>query len=193
MRQGQGNGMDEVYQRTTEPIQNSDSCCNLGYLRTHKGILKLLQVILSFVAFILEEIVQNCMHCHALYFFEFVSCSAFLLTFFLLFVLMTSLKSKLNRINWTRVDFFYTLVIGILFLIAAIVFAAKNDGSDLEKTSVAFGFLATIAFFVDLVLHVQQEGLPWKEKEDKPVETKKVEENVKAETQPLNEQGNIPV
>ncbi|XP_048463186.1 CKLF-like MARVEL transmembrane domain-containing protein 6 [Rhincodon typus] len=192
MREGQGNGMEEVYQQTTEPIQNTDSCCDLGYLRTRKGILKLLQVILSFVAFILEEIVQSCMYCHALYFFEFVSCSAFLLTSFLLFVLMTSLKSKLNRIDWLLVDFSYTVVITILFLIAAIVFAAQNDGSGLEKTSVAFGFLATIAFFVDVVLRIKKEGLPGKEREDKPVETKKGSENVKPETEPLNEQANVP-
>ncbi|XP_067868230.1 CKLF-like MARVEL transmembrane domain-containing protein 6 [Heterodontus francisci] len=192
--QGHGNGAtepDEVYKATTEPIQDTGSCCNLTHLCTHRGILKVLEVILSFLAFVLEEVVENCMNCHALYFFEFVSCSAFLLTFFLLIILTTPLKRKVNRVNWTQVDFWYTAVIAIFFFIASIVFAALNDGSGVEKASVAFGFLASIAFTVDIVLHVKEEGLPWTKKEDKPAESKKGSENVKAETEPLNEPGNV--
>ncbi|XP_041040766.1 CKLF-like MARVEL transmembrane domain-containing protein 6 [Carcharodon carcharias] len=196
LRQEHGNGdMDPegVYQTTTEPIHGSHACCNLVYLANPRAKLKVLQVVLSFVAFILEEIVYSCMNCHALYFFEFVSCSAFLLTTFLLIILTTSLRNKLNRISWPTVDFVYTAVIAVFFLIASIVFAALNDGTAVEGASVAFGFLATIAFTLDVVLHYKREGLPWKKKEDKPADSKKVPENVKGETEPLNEPGNPAV
>ncbi|XP_038653817.1 CKLF-like MARVEL transmembrane domain-containing protein 6 [Scyliorhinus canicula] len=197
-QQERGNGgmeseQEEVYRPTTEPLANQDSCCQLGYLKSLRGMLKVAQVILSFVAFILEEVVNSCMSCHALYFFEFVSCSAFLLTTFLLIILATCLQSKLDRINWRLVDFTYTAVISLFFLIASIIFATKNDGSGVEKTSVAFGFMATIAFVLDVLRHLWQEGPPWKEKKDKPAEPNKGTGNVKGETEPLNEPGNLPV
>ncbi|XP_078091633.1 CKLF-like MARVEL transmembrane domain-containing protein 6 [Mustelus asterias] len=184
---------DGVYQSTTEPIHNRGSCLQLGYLKTLRGKLKLLQVILSFVAFILEEVVNSCMNCHALYFFEFVSCSAFLLTTFLLIILITSLKMKLDRINWGTVDFTYTAVISSFFLIASIIFATQNDGSSLERASVTFGFLATIAFIVDVAVHCREEGLPCKKKQEKIAEPNKGTETVKAETEPLNDPETLPV
>ncbi|GCB74677.1 CKLF-like MARVEL transmembrane domain-containing protein 6 [Scyliorhinus torazame] len=197
-QQERGNGGMEseqqgVYRTTTEPLANQDSFCQLDYLKSRQGILKVVQVILSFVAFILEELVNSCVNCHVLYFFEFVSCSAFLLTTFLLIILATCLKSKLDRINWRIVDFTYTAVILFFFMLASIVFATHNDGSGVEKMAVAFGFLASIAFALDVFLHLWQQGLPWKEKKDKPAESNKGTGNVKGETEPLNEPGNPPV
>ncbi|XP_067862443.1 CKLF-like MARVEL transmembrane domain-containing protein 6 [Heptranchias perlo] len=191
--EGQGNGAmssEEVYQKTTEPIEDTGNFCNLKYLITGRGPLKTVQLVLSLVAFVLEEVVENCMNCHALYFFEFVSCSAFFLTLFLLIILATSLKKKVIQINWIQVDLWYTAVIAILFLIASIVFAAKNDGTDVEKASVAFGFLASFAFIIDAALQCKEKGILYTKKDAKPAEPKKDLENVKGETEPLNEQGN---
>uniref|UniRef100_UPI00398F6306 CKLF-like MARVEL transmembrane domain-containing protein 6 n=1 Tax=Pristiophorus japonicus TaxID=55135 RepID=UPI00398F6306 len=194
--EGRGNGAmdsEEVYQTTTEPIKATDSFCNRQYLCSHRGSMKVVQVVLSFMAFFLEELVENCEYCHALYFFEFVSCSAFFLTLLLLVIMATSLKNKVDRVNWKLVDFFYIAVIAILFLIASIVFAAMNAGSSMEKASVVFGFLASFAFIVDVVLYLKEEGVPFIKKETKPTETKSGSENVKGETEPLNEPGNLPV
>jgi len=66
--------------------------------------------VLSFLAVIFEEIVEDCINCHGLYFFEFVSCSAFLLSLLTLCVYCTIAyetfgKDKVNKVvrNFTAV------------------------------------------------------------------------------------------
>uniref|UniRef100_A0A8C9XT84 Uncharacterized protein n=1 Tax=Sander lucioperca TaxID=283035 RepID=A0A8C9XT84_SANLU len=58
--------------------------------------------LLSFVAFILEEVVSSCVSCSALYFFEFVSCTAFLFTLLLLILLSTTLQNRVGITCWPR-------------------------------------------------------------------------------------------
>uniref|UniRef100_A0A4W6G5F8 MARVEL domain-containing protein n=1 Tax=Lates calcarifer TaxID=8187 RepID=A0A4W6G5F8_LATCA len=95
-----------------------------------------LHQLLSFVAFILEEVVSSCISCTALYFFEFVSCTAFLFTLLLLVLLSTTLHTRVGITCWPSLDFYYTAAITLLFFISSIVFAANNNGTDLEKTAV---------------------------------------------------------
>ncbi|XP_072910572.1 CKLF-like MARVEL transmembrane domain-containing protein 6 [Hemitrygon akajei] len=195
-RETPGNGtmeVGQVYERTTEPIQSTGGFCNLAYFSRQRCIAKVLEVVFSFLAFVLEEVVAICNICHALYFFEFVSCSAFFLTLLLLIILGTSLRQKVDRIDWKKVDLFYTAVIAVFFVIASIVFAAKNGGSNLEKAAVAFGFLASFAFIVDAVLYLVEEKWSASRKETGPPETTRSSENVKGETEPLNEPATIPV
>uniref|UniRef100_V9KQW4 CKLF-like MARVEL transmembrane domain-containing protein 4 n=1 Tax=Callorhinchus milii TaxID=7868 RepID=V9KQW4_CALMI len=181
---GDVEALPNVYQATTESLP-ARSWLRTSYLRSRLGLLKLAEVVLSLLAFILEELVQNCLKCNALYFFEFVSCSAFLLTLLLLLMMATSLMDKLDRVNWFKVDFFYTALIALLFLLASIVFAALNDGTGLEKASVAFGFLATIAFIVDTVLQYKERNIFFKQKEADP--QKSGEAAKPPESEPLNE------
>lgn len=56
--------------------------------------------LLSFVAFVMEEVVSNCSHCGPLYFFEFVSCTAFLFTMLLLILLATTLHQRVGINSW---------------------------------------------------------------------------------------------
>ncbi|XP_042202744.1 CKLF-like MARVEL transmembrane domain-containing protein 6 [Callorhinchus milii] len=181
---GDVEALPNVYQATTESLP-AQSWLRTSYLRSRLGLLKLAEVVLSLLAFILEELVQNCLKCNALYFFEFVSCSAFLLTLLLLLMMATSLMDKLDRVNWQKVDFFYTALIALLFLLASIVFAALNDGTGLEQASVAFGFLATIAFIVDTVLQYKERNIFFKQKEADP--QKSGEAAKPPESEPLNE------
>ncbi|XP_055780843.1 CKLF-like MARVEL transmembrane domain-containing protein 6 [Salvelinus fontinalis] len=125
-------------------------------------LIKVVEVLLSFVAFILEEVVTNCMRCSPLYFFEFVSCTAFLFTALLLILLATTLHKRVGISCWPSLDFAYTALMAAFFLIASIVFASDNGGTDLEKAAVAFGFLATVAFLVDAGWFVKTRGLPFK-------------------------------
>ncbi|KAM9353582.1 CKLF-like MARVEL transmembrane domain-containing protein 6 [Symphorus nematophorus] len=161
----------EVYSPTTAPNPKSSwlrvPSDNLD--KTRCGI-KVLEVLLSFVAFILEEVVNSCISCSALYFFEFVSCTAFLFTLLLLILLATTLHTRVGISCWPSLDFGYTLVIAVLFLIASIVFASDNSNTTMERSAVAFGFLATVLFFVDLALFVKSRGFPFK-KEGKPAST----------------------
>ncbi|KPP57921.1 CKLF-like MARVEL transmembrane domain-containing protein 6-like [Scleropages formosus] len=123
-------------------------------------VLKVAEVLLSFVAFILEEVVSNCTSCTPLYVFEFFSCTAFLFTTLLLVLLATTLHQKVGITCWPTLDLCYTLAIGVLFLIASIVFSADNGGSQLEGAAVVFGFLASFAFLVDAGIFVKTSGLP---------------------------------
>ncbi|KAM9852515.1 CKLF-like MARVEL transmembrane domain-containing protein 6 [Aulostomus maculatus] len=152
----------EVYSSTTAP--NPKSSWFLGpseHLGKFRLIIKVLEVVLSFVAFILEEVVNSCISCSALYFFEFVSCTAFLFTLLLLFLLTTTLHKRIGISCWPQLDFLYTGSMAALFLIASCVFASYNSNMDVEKTAVAFGFLATAAFIFDVVLFWKNSGFPF--------------------------------
>ncbi|XP_037532606.1 CKLF-like MARVEL transmembrane domain-containing protein 6 [Nematolebias whitei] len=128
--------------------------------------VKLLEVLLSFVTFVLEETISSCLRCSPLYFFEFVSCSAFLFTGLLLLLLSTCLHEKVGISCWPKVDFVYTALIALLFLISSIVFAAENGGSSKEIISVVFGILSFIMFVADLVFFVRSSGFPFKKEQN---------------------------
>ncbi|XP_077576241.1 CKLF-like MARVEL transmembrane domain-containing protein 6 [Stigmatopora nigra] len=153
---------DEVYSSTTMPEPNA-GCCRVPseYLDKVRFAVKLLEVLLSMMAFILEEVVSVCNYCTALDFFELASCTSFLFTALLLILLSTKLHDKVGIECWSKMDFVYTLIMALLFLIASIVFAARNNDSRLEKSAVAFGFLATLAFAFDLFLFWKTYGLPF--------------------------------
>ncbi|KAG7999599.1 CKLF-like MARVEL transmembrane domain-containing protein 6 [Nibea albiflora] len=91
----------EVYGSTTSP--NPKSSWFIGpseILCKARFVVKVLEVLLSFVAFILEEVVNSCVQCSALYFFEFVSCTAFLFTLLLLVLLSTTLHTRVGITCW---------------------------------------------------------------------------------------------
>ncbi|KAG9476112.1 CKLF-like MARVEL transmembrane domain-containing protein 6 [Eleutherodactylus coqui] len=139
-----------AYGSTTEAISSkSNSYCGSELERKHL-FLKLAQLVLSFVAFICEEIIAQCDSCGGLYFFEFVSCSAFLIAVLMLVVYWTPLKSKISIPQFKKIDFYVTIGVGFFFILASIVFAATMDNSELGKVSVAFGFLASIAFLLEV-------------------------------------------
>ncbi|KAF6726848.1 CKLF-like MARVEL transmembrane domain-containing protein 6 [Oryzias melastigma] len=155
--------MTEVYSTTTAP--NPKNSCFLvpsKLLDWNQFVLKAAEVLLSLVAFVLEELVSSCISCTPLYFFEFVSCTAFLFTALLLILLSTSLHQKVGISCWSKLDFVYTAGISILLLISSIVFAASNTGSNLEKVAVVFGFLALLAFLLDVGYFVKTRGFPFR-------------------------------
>ncbi|KAM3614933.1 uncharacterized protein V6R79_020949 [Siganus canaliculatus] len=155
---------DNVYNNTTAPNPKTPTpwFSIPEILGKNRFVVKVLQVLLSLVAFALEEAVSTCLSCGALYFFEFVSCSAFLFTLLLLILLCTPLHLKVGISCWPTLDFFYSAAIALVFLIASIVFAADNGHSTLEGSAVAFGFLASLAFIADVGLFVRTSGVPWR-------------------------------
>ncbi|CAJ1061233.1 CKLF-like MARVEL transmembrane domain-containing protein 6 [Xyrichtys novacula] len=177
-----------VYSPTTESHPKSSWCLvPSDHLDTSRFGLKVVQVLLSFLAFILEEVVNSCMSCTALYFFEFVSCTAFLFTLLLLILLSTSLHSRVGITCWPKLDFVYTASIGVLFLIASIVFASDNGNTSVERGAVAFGFLASLAFFLDLGWFVKCNGVPFKNAEkQEPSNVSVAPTGASAETDKLN-------
>ncbi|NXP52390.1 CKLF6 protein, partial [Heliornis fulica] len=89
-----------VYNETTEPQAKPPRrlfSCTLQHLRGWRLPTKVLQAILSLLAVICEEMVENCTKCSGLYFFEFISCSAFLLSILILFMYCTEVYEKFGE------------------------------------------------------------------------------------------------
>ncbi|XP_051255366.1 CKLF-like MARVEL transmembrane domain-containing protein 6 [Dicentrarchus labrax] len=153
----------QVYAATTTPNPKSSwFLVPSASLDKSRFVIKVLEVLLSFTAFILEEVVLSCVSCSALYFFEFVSCTAFLFTLLLLILLSTTLHTRVGITCWPSLDFVYTGLIAVLFLIASIVFSSDNGNTTVEKCAVAFGFIATLLFFVDLAMFWRSHGFPFR-------------------------------
>ncbi|KAF4024183.1 hypothetical protein G4228_015713 [Cervus hanglu yarkandensis] len=93
----------EVYRATTEahpgpgrgPRSGLAAYFTLSRLTGFRR-LKLLELVLSLLAFICEEVVSQCTLCGGLYFFEFVSCSAFLLSLLILIVYCTPVYDRVD-------------------------------------------------------------------------------------------------
>ncbi|NWS03562.1 CKLF6 protein, partial [Motacilla alba] len=90
-----------VYNETTEPEAKAPRRrplgCTLQHLWGWRLPVKVVQTIFSFVAVVCEEVVYDCITCSGLYFFEFVSCSAFLLSLLILYVYCTDLYESLGE------------------------------------------------------------------------------------------------
>ncbi|NXP91265.1 CKLF6 protein, partial [Passerina amoena] len=71
--------------------------CTLRRLRGWRLPVKMMQTIFSLVAVVCEELVEECYNCSALYYFEFASCSAFLLCLLILYVYCTDLYETLGE------------------------------------------------------------------------------------------------
>ncbi|KTG32026.1 hypothetical protein cypCar_00010681 [Cyprinus carpio] len=153
---------DSVYNATTtqEPKSKKWIIVPSENLDKVRFAVKVIEVLFSFVAFVMEEVVSSCSQCGPLYFFEFVSCTALLFTLLLLILLATPLHQRVGINCWPTLDFGYTSAMAILFLLASIVFAADSGQTGLEQGAVAFGFLATVAFFIDSGLFIKNRGIP---------------------------------
>ncbi|XP_019391924.1 PREDICTED: CKLF-like MARVEL transmembrane domain-containing protein 6 [Crocodylus porosus] len=140
-----------VYEQTTEPRAVRAGLFCSPHLSRLRLALKALQLLFSFVAFTCEEIVESCTSCGGLYFFEFVSCSALLLSLLLLAVYCTTLYEKFGDDNIRKADLVTTAIVSCFFILASVVFAATNDKSSVETLAIVFGFLASLAFLGDLI------------------------------------------
>ncbi|XP_032911112.1 CKLF-like MARVEL transmembrane domain-containing protein 6 [Catharus ustulatus] len=177
-----------VYNQTTEPEAKAPRRWpRFGFtLRRLWGWrlpIKVIQTIFSLVAVVCEEIVDDCRSCGGLYLFEFISCSAFLLSLLILCVYCTDLYKSLGEDKVQKLNFLAVPVIGASFLLASIVFSATCSGSAVESVAYVFGFFAALAFAaefgIELFLRRKQKHLD--ERPGKPGNTPSSTEN-----QPLN-------
>ncbi|XP_064015988.1 CKLF-like MARVEL transmembrane domain-containing protein 4 isoform X2 [Pogoniulus pusillus] len=102
-------GASSPYQPTTEPVSQRRGLgglrCDLDYLRGTFGKIKLAEVVLALIAFICIETIMECSPCEGLYFFEFVSCSALVVTGVLLLMFSLNLHTRIPQINWNLTIF----------------------------------------------------------------------------------------
>ncbi|XP_037702532.1 CKLF-like MARVEL transmembrane domain-containing protein 6 isoform X2 [Choloepus didactylus] len=134
----------EVYGPTTEedpgPARGARrglaSCFSLGRLPWQRWALKGSQLLLSLLAFICEEVVSQCTLCGGLYLFEFVSCSAFLLSLLIVIVYCTPVYDRVDHVKVKSSDFYITLGTGCVFLLASIIFVATHDKTSAEIAAI---------------------------------------------------------
>ncbi|XP_059674493.1 CKLF-like MARVEL transmembrane domain-containing protein 6 [Gavia stellata] len=174
-----------VYNETTEPQAKPPRRpfgCTLRHLRGWRLPTKALQAILSLLAVICEEIVEDCIECGGLYFFEFTSCSAFLLSLLILCVYCTVIYETFGEDKVQRVNFWAMPAIGVWFLLASIVLAATSSGYAVEKAAYVSGFLASGAFSAESIIeyfHSRKQNVGGRS--ENPGNTQSATEN-----QPLN-------
>ncbi|KAM9121875.1 CKLF-like MARVEL transmembrane domain-containing protein 4 isoform 1-T1 [Pangshura tecta] len=153
-------GASSPYQPTTEPVSQRHGLgglrCDLDYLRGALGKLKIAEVVLALIAFICIETIMECSPCEGLYFFEFVSCSAFVVTGALLLMFSLNLHTRIPQINWNLTDLVNTGLSTFFFFIASVVLAALNHKTGAEIAAVIFGFLAMIVYAVNIYLAVKK-------------------------------------
>uniref|UniRef100_H0VTA2 CKLF like MARVEL transmembrane domain containing 4 n=1 Tax=Cavia porcellus TaxID=10141 RepID=H0VTA2_CAVPO len=150
-------GQQPVPSPTTEPVSQRRGLaglrCDPDYLC---GALGPRLSILALIAFICIETIMDCSPCEGLYFFEFVSCSAFVVTGVLLILFSFNLHMRIPQINWNLTDLVNTGLSTFFFFIASIVLAALNHKTGAEIAALIFGFLATAAYAASTFLAVQK-------------------------------------
>ncbi|KAM9301846.1 CKLF-like MARVEL transmembrane domain-containing protein 4 [Gastrophryne carolinensis] len=153
-------GASSPYQPTTEPVRHSQGWrslrCDSDYMRSLCGLLKCSQVLLALLAFICIETIMECSPCEGLYFFEFVSCSAFVVTGVLLLMFSLSLHEHVPHINWVLTDLVNAGLSALFFFIASVILASLNHKSGAEISAAVFGFLATISYSINTYLALQK-------------------------------------
>lgn len=78
------------------------SILNLSYCSSPVSLSLWLSLqVLSLIGFICIETIMMCSPCGGVYFFEFVSCSAFVVTGVLLLIFSLNLHTKVPHINWS--------------------------------------------------------------------------------------------
>ncbi|MGH0119622.1 UNVERIFIED_CONTAM: hypothetical protein FKN15_058073 [Acipenser sinensis] len=179
-------GASSPYQPTTEPVIQRHGLAGMrwdtDYLKSNFGILKIIQVVLALIAFICIETIMECSPCGGLYFFEFVSCSAFVITGVLLLVFSLNLHTKVPQINWSLTDQVNTGVSTTFFFLASIMLAALNHRTGAEIAAVVFGFLVTTVYAFNTFLAVKK----WRQSDQRP-STVQTSEYTRARTESRGE------
>lgn len=153
-------GASSPYQPTTEPVHARNVLgnirCDVEYLKSYFGILKVVEVVLSLIGFICIETVMMCSPCGGVYFFEFVSCSAFVVTGVLLLIFTLNLHTRVPHINWNLTDLVNTSASTFFFFLSSLVLACINHNTGAEIAAVIFGFLVTAVYGLNTFLAVRR-------------------------------------
>ncbi|KAM6942853.1 CKLF-like MARVEL transmembrane domain-containing protein 4 [Xenentodon cancila] len=153
-------GASSPYQPTTEPVHSRNVLgavrCDMEYLRSYFGILKVVEVVLSLIGFICIETIMMCSPCGGVYFFEFVSCSAFVVTGVLLLIFSLNLHLKVPQVNWNLTDLVNTAASTLFFFLSSLVLACINHNTGAEIAAVVFGFLVTGVYGLNTFLAVRR-------------------------------------
>ncbi|KAM9410747.1 CKLF-like MARVEL transmembrane domain-containing protein 4 [Pholidichthys leucotaenia] len=151
-------GASSPYQPTTEPVLSRNLLGGVRfdpeYLKSYFGILKVVEVTLSLIGFICIETIMMCSPCSGVYFFEFVSCSACVVTGVLLLIFSFNIHTKVPHINWSFTDLVNTAASTLFFFLSSLILVCINHNTGSEIAAVIFGFLVTCVYGINTFLAV---------------------------------------
>lgn len=136
---------------TTTTTSSSDGgFCNIAYVRSFQGLLKIGQVVTLLIAFLCVHCEQRWTDYSAFRYFEVVTAWFLIVFFFFSLMHLFRLQSKITCINWTLTEFLHYAVGGILVFIASIVVAVKSYGISGLIAGSVFGFMATFLIAISI-------------------------------------------
>ncbi|KAL2300402.1 hypothetical protein Nmel_012375 [Mimus melanotis] len=155
----QGECVVSMERQGTGFIRGTVPCCKLkSHIPECKPVMFPMEIsgilLLALTAFICIETIMECSPCEGLYFFEFVSCSALVVTGALLLLFSLNLHTRIPQINWNLTDLVNTGLSTFFFFIASVVLAALNHKTGAEIAAVVFGFLAMAVYAVNTFVAV---------------------------------------
>ncbi|KAI5742294.1 hypothetical protein M8J77_005832 [Diaphorina citri] len=117
------------------------------YLRTVPGLLKMIQIVLNLIGFILISMSMYSMYFRA-NFFNTVAMFGFWFTGILLVLYLFHIIEKLYKIPWLKIEFVYCSILAAFYFIASILCASWATHSTFGVAAI-FGFCATGAYAYD--------------------------------------------
>ncbi|CAF1065011.1 unnamed protein product [Adineta ricciae] len=123
--------------------------CQINYLRTLPGILKIIQFACDILSIILGAAAPTLTYTGHKGFFVFVAILATVGTAFLLVLSLINLQAVCIPERWPMIEMFWCGFIALLYFIASIVIATIASNSGVFGAAAFFGFAAFIAYLAD--------------------------------------------
>ncbi|XP_032813502.1 CKLF-like MARVEL transmembrane domain-containing protein 7 [Petromyzon marinus] len=137
-----------AYTPTTTAASGSQSpgLVDKDYPRTFSGLLKIVQMVLVFVAFLCISCSKIWTNYSALRYFETTTLWFFFTVLILFIIFLFRLNKRITFIHWPLTELIHYAISFILLLIASITVAANASSIGSLIVGTIFGFLATGAY-----------------------------------------------
>ncbi|XP_070536895.1 CKLF-like MARVEL transmembrane domain-containing protein 4 [Ptychodera flava] len=123
--------------------------CDVLYVRTVRGILKIVQCVISLIAFICITAAKWWTNHYSAYrFHQFVTMFCFWSTLILIVLYMTKLILRIP-LPWILIEFFYCCGACVFYLISSSCVAAYSYGYAAHEAAAVFGFFALIVYGIE--------------------------------------------
>ncbi|XP_067868321.1 CKLF-like MARVEL transmembrane domain-containing protein 7 isoform X3 [Heterodontus francisci] len=130
-----------------------------NYARSFSGILKIVQAIVAFIAFLCIKC-SNQTHNSTYRYFEVVTIWFFVMALVFFIIYLTRLHLKITCMHWPLTEFLHYIVATILLLIASMVGATETAGNAGLAAGVFFGFVSTILYAIGAWLSYKMWCIP---------------------------------
>ncbi|XP_067862459.1 CKLF-like MARVEL transmembrane domain-containing protein 7 isoform X2 [Heptranchias perlo] len=139
--------MAETTTTTTTTITTGNGFIDRNYARSFSGILKIVQAIVVFIAFLCIRC-SDWTHYSTYRYFEVVTIWFLVMVLIFYIIYLTRLHLKITCMHWPLTEFLHYVVATILLLIASIVGATKTSG----YAGLAAGVKLLTSLFCSVVL-----------------------------------------